>query len=404
MKFWTPEILAPAGNLEKLKVAVLYGAHAVYLGGQKFGLRAASENFTFEEMLEGVEFAHSRGSKVYVVLNGFLHDKDLEELVPFLEQLEFAQVDAVIVSDLGVVETVRNHSKLEIHLSTQSSCLNIESALFWKEKGVKRVVLGREVSIKEAKAIKEATGLEIEMFIHGSMCMAYSGNCVISNYTQGRDSNRGGCAHSCRFEYSLDFADQDQWRAFFMSSKDLEGIRVLNEFIDAGIDSLKIEGRMKSAHYAGTVSKVYSEAIKYYQKHGHLLGEQLLKWEKELAKLPHRDYTTASLIEKAGADSIYNEREHDDNDWSICAIVVDVLSGENAGLVVEVRSKFLLGDQLELVPFEGDSIEFKLDQIVSLSGVALSETRPSTLVRIPCLKSAQKFNIIRRSDVQRIEI
>ena len=186
------EILAPAGNLEKLKVAVLYGADAVYIGGQKYGLREASENFTYDEIREGVEFAHQHQSKVFVVLNGFLHDSDLETLPEFLSFLENVGVDAVIVSDLGVIATVRKFSNLEIHLSTQASCLNVEAAKFWKDQGVKRVVLGREVSIPEAALIKRESGLEVELFIHGSMCMAYSGNCVISNYTQGRDSNRGG--------------------------------------------------------------------------------------------------------------------------------------------------------------------------------------------------------------------
>jgi putative protease len=240
MSHWTPELLSPAGSLEKLKVAVLYGANAVYLGGQKFGLRQASDNFTTEELIEGVEFAHSRGSLVYVVLNSFLHDKDLSELPEFLSLLSELKVDAVIVSDLGVIETVKKHSNLVIHLSTQASCLNTEAAKLWKSMGVQRIVLGREVTIKEACEIKKATGLEIEMFVHGSMCMAYSGNCVISNYTQGRDSNRGGCAHSCRFEYSIEFDKQNNeaMKAYFMSSKDLEGIRLLPEFIAAGIDSL----------------------------------------------------------------------------------------------------------------------------------------------------------------------
>ena len=195
-----PELLAPAGSLDKLKVAVSYGANAVYFGGLKFGLRSAADNFTEQELIEGVEFAHSHGSLVYVVLNGFLHDKDLEDLPEFIKFLESLKIDAVIVSDLGVIETVKKHTNLEVHLSTQASCLNSYSAKLWKKMGVSRIVLGREVSIEEAKKIKEVADIEIEMFVHGSMCMAYSGNCTISNYTQGRDSNRGGCRYGdeCR--------------------------------------------------------------------------------------------------------------------------------------------------------------------------------------------------------------
>jgi putative protease len=241
-----PEILAPAGSLDKLKVAVLYGANAVYVGGQKFGLRTAAENFTPDELREGISFAHERGAKVYVVLNSFLHDKDLQELPDFVNFLGEVGADAVIVSDLGVVRTVRSLSNIPVHISTQASTLNVEAAKLWKKAGASRIVLGREVSVKEAGKIKREAGIEIEMFIHGSMCMAYSGNCVISNFTQGRDSNRGGCAHSCRFEYSLEGLDTlEKKKAYFMSSKDLEGLRVLPQFIEEGIDSLKIEGRMK---------------------------------------------------------------------------------------------------------------------------------------------------------------
>ena len=223
MSYWVPELLSPAGSLEKLKVSISYGADAVYCGGQKFGLRSAADNLTYQELEEGVNFAHEKNAKVFVVLNSFLHDQDLEELPSFVRFLEEVGVDAVIVSDLGVVRTVRSVSKIPIHLSTQASCLNIQSALFWKKMGVQRIVLGREVSLEEASQIKKETGLEIELFIHGSMCMAYSGNCVISNYTSGRDSNRGGCAHSCRFEYTLegkeDSGNKKELKSFFMSSK-----------------------------------------------------------------------------------------------------------------------------------------------------------------------------------------
>ena len=396
-RIWTPELLSPAGSLEKLKVAVLYGADAVYLGGQKFGLRQASDNFTAHELKEGVEFAHSRGTLVYVVLNSFLHDKDLEELPEFLALLSELSVDAVIVSDLGVITEIQKHSNLVVHLSTQASCLNVESAKLWKKMGVTRIVLGREVTIAEAKKIKQETGLEIEMFVHGSMCMAFSGNCVISNYTQGRDSNRGGCAHSCRFEYSIDFDKEtsvEAKKAYFMSSKDLEGIRLLTEFIEAGIDSLKVEGRNKSHYYAGTVSKVYSQALAYYKEHGNFLSDDLIRWEEELRKISHRDYTTGSLDEHADESSIYNQRESDDNEYVVSGVILEVKEQEH--ILLEVRSAFHPGETLEIMPFKGRVISHKVDTVKTIADIDVPKSKPGSVVKIPYVAGAEQFNIIRK--------
>lgn len=392
-----PEVLAPAGSLDKLKVAILYGANAVYVGGQKFGLRTAAENFTLDELKEGVEFAHGHDAKVYVVLNSFLHDKDLLELPPFVQYLEEIQVDAVIVSDLGVVKTVAEFSKIPIHISTQASTLNVEAAKLWKKMGAQRIVLGREVSIEEAGKIKREAGIEIEMFIHGSMCMAYSGHCVISNFTQGRDSNRGGCAHSCRFEYSLDSGldTMEKKKAYFMSSKDLEGLRLLPEFIKHGIDSLKIEGRMKSQLYAGTMSKVYSEALDFYAQHGHFLSENLLDWEAELSKVSHRTYTDASLVEKAGADSIFNERDSAvDNEWQMVGSVLE--SSPKSGILMEVRNAFNQGDELEIVPFRGPTIKVIASEIMDLAMRPVTRTKPTTLVRLPYRDEVKAYHLVRQ--------
>ncbi len=399
---WTPELLSPAGSLEKLKVAVLYGANAVYLGGQKFGLRQASDNFSPEELKEGIEFAHERGAAVYVVLNSFLHDKDLEELPEFLKLLSELEVDAVIVSDLGVISTIQKYSKLVVHLSTQASCLNVESAKLWKKMGVTRIVLGREVTIKEAKAIKAETGLEIEMFVHGSMCMSFSGNCVISNYTQGRDSNRGGCAHSCRFEYSIDFknSDLESKKAYFMSSKDLEGIRMLTEFIEAGIDSLKVEGRNKSHYYAGTISKVYSEAFAFYKTHGHFLSSDLQRWEDELQKVAHRDYTSGSLDNHADESSIYSGHEHQDNEYVVSGVVLEVV--ENVHTLLEVRSAFYEGDTLEIMPFKGQILPVTISMIASIGNQQISKTKPGSVVKIPYVQGAERFNLVRRKMVESV--
>lgn len=390
-----PEVLAPAGSLDKLKVAILYGANAVYAGGQKFGLRTAAENFTLDELREGVEFAHERGAKVYVVLNSFLHDRDLTELPDFVSYLESIAVDAVIVSDLGVVRTVRRLSSIPIHVSTQASTLNVAAAKIWKAAGASRIVLGREVSIKEAGEIRRLAEIEIEMFVHGSMCMAFSGNCVISNFTQGRDSNRGGCAHSCRFEYSLRPGDsEEKKKAYFMSSKDLQGLRLLEEFITEGIDSLKIEGRMKSPLYAGTMAKVYSEALQFYETHGHFLSDDLLKWEAELSKVSHRDYTEASLQSKAGHDSIFDERENSkDNEWKMVGTVVE--AGPELGVILEVRNAFNTGDTIEILPFRGEALRVEVTSMTDLTGKGVHRTKPSTLIKLPFITGVRDQNLVR---------
>lgn len=386
------ELLSPAGNLEKLKVASLYGADAVYCAGQSFGLRAASDNFTLPELEEGIAFAHARKTKVYVVLNAFLHDRDLLSLPGFVQDIEALGADAVIVSDSGVIDCVKRYSNLPIHLSTQASCLNKYNARVWKKHGVSRVVLGREVSIKEASDIKKQTGLEVEIFIHGSMCMAYSGNCVISNYTQGRDSNRGGCAHSCRFEYDLKFGDGKSMQAYFMSSKDLQGLRTLKDCIDLGIDSLKVEGRMKTHHYVGTITKVYSEALKFYREHNHFLSDQMLEWENELSKVSGRDGGAWNLEERAGNESIYNKRESEEDSHNLAAVVTQIIDGE---MILQVRKGFTPNDRLELVPFHGQIQKLNLSQMKDLNGLSIGKSRPGTMIRVPYVAGAESMNIVR---------
>lgn len=398
MSQFVPELLAPAGSLDKLKVAISYGADAVYLGGLKFGLRSAAENFTKEELSEGVEFAHERKAKVYVVLNGFLHDSDLQELPSFVQFLDSINIDAVIVSDLGVIKTVQENSKIPVHLSTQASCLNSESAKMWKKMGVERIVVGREVSVAEAGKIKKEAEIEIEMFVHGSMCMAYSGNCVISNFTQGRDSNRGGCAHSCRFEYSIkrdDLDTEEKKKAFFMSSKDLNGLKVLPEYIENQIDSIKVEGRMKSHLYAGTMSKVYSEALRYYKEYGNFLSQDLVSWDKELTKVTHRSYAPSNLSGKADESTIFNEREvSSDADYVMVGRVVDIMKDDF--IVVEVRNAFDIGDTLELLPFTGEVVFIKIEHIEDLNSNIQKRTKPSTLVKLPFIVGAEINNILRK--------
>jgi putative protease len=386
------ELLAPAGNLEKLKVTVSYGCDAVYLGGEKFGLRSAADNFTNSELEEGVNFAHDRGVAVYVVLNSFLYDRDLEELPEFLTFLEKVKVDAVIISDLGVLKTVKELTNIPIHLSTQASCLNIEAGKLWKKMGAKRLILGREVSIKEASKIKKETGLEVELFIHGSLCMAYSGNCVISNYTMGRDSNRGGCAHNCRFEYSMDFGDK-KVNSFFMSSKDLMGISKIPDFFTHDIDSVKVEGRMKTHLYVGTITKAYKKAINHYRKNSSLSPELIKDLEGELRKVAHRDYTEGNLTDRALDDSIFDKREHLDLDYNFIGQVVEAKKGEHT--LLEVRNPFYENDQLELLPFKGEEKTFKAYPLTNVLGEEVKKAHPGMVVKLPYIEGVEDFNLIR---------
>lgn len=269
-----PELLAPAGNLEKLKVAVHYGADAVFIGGKEFGLRSNADNFTFEEMAEGVQFANKYGARIYVTTNIFAHNENMDGLEDYLMGLERAGVSGIIVADPLIIETCRRVApKLEVHLSTQQSLSNWKAVQFWKEEGLERVVLARETGAEEMREMKEKVDIEIEAFIHGAMCIAYSGRCVLSNHMTARDSNRGGCCQSCRWDYDLFkvedgktetalFDEQDD--PFAMSPKDLNLIQSIPQMIELGIDSLKIEGRMKSIHYIATVVSVYRKVIDAY--------------------------------------------------------------------------------------------------------------------------------------------
>jgi len=389
------ELLAPAGDFEKLKTAINYGADAVYLGGERYGLRARAGNFTQRELALAVAYAHKADSKVYVVLNAFLHDEDFEGLEKFVQYLEEIKVDALIISDLGVLKSVSKACSLPVHLSTQASCLNSYSALAWKELGVKRVILGREISIEEAGKIKKQTGLEVEMFIHGSMCMAFSGHCTISNYTQGRDSNRGGCAHSCRFDYSFENKSGKQMTPF-MSSKDLNGIRLLEKFIEHGIDSIKVEGRMKSLLYVATISKVYSEALQKFQS-GDPSEKDYLRWQEDMNQLAHRDYTSASLESPAGPESVVIREEKKQDQHNFAGMVIS--TDKNGSMIIQVRSAFHQGDELDLIPFHGPIKKLRVGEIVDLKNRGVIRTKPNTLIKTQDLVAAEAGNILRLSKV-----
>ena len=387
-----PELLCPAGSFEKLQVALSYGADALYLSGQKYGLREASDNFSHEELAQAVPLAHAQGVKIYVTLNGFLQDADMEGVPAFVRRLSSLGVDGVIVSDMGVLALVRRHSDLRIHLSTQASCLNGEAAQWYRRMGVHRIILGREVSIEEAAQIKSQCGLEVEMFVHGSLCSAYSGNCVISNYTRGRDANRGGCAHSCRFEYQLDHEDGSSDRRYFMSSKDLNGLALIQEFARAGIDSIKIEGRMKGHYYAGVTAKVYADALKHYSRQGNLLPEQIARGEDILQQLSHREYYAGNLQGRDNTDSLYSGRLKQENDYGIAAVTVESLPDRH--LVMQAKNPFDAATELNLIPFEGEPHLLDTASLQTLTGEPLSKVRPGMLIKHPPVAGAKPWNII----------
>ncbi|MDA8792633.1 U32 family peptidase [Bacteriovoracaceae bacterium] len=386
------ELLIPAGNMNKLKSAVQYGANAVYLSGQNFGLREASDNFSLEQLREAVEYCHAHQVKSYITLNGFLHDEDILHVKDYVNFLNQIKADALIISDLGLISFISEFNLIPIHLSTQASCLNSSAGQFWKKHGVKRLILGRETSLAEASEIKRDTGLEVELFIHGSMCMSYSGNCTISNFTQGRDSNRGGCAQSCRFEYSFKEVNEknnedkfslEKSKSYFMSSKDLNGIDLIPEYYNYKIDSVKVEGRMKSEFYAGLTAKAYREAIDLVGAGKTMeFNQRLPILNNYLNKYSHRSYTHASLLEKAQVDSIYDERESEVEGQHNYVGKSLGLYKDNY-LMMSVKKKFTIGCLLEFHLFSGENVTTKVGEILDLDLERIEKPKPSSVVLIP---------------------
>ena len=293
------ELLAPAGDLEKLKVAIIYGADAVFIGGQKFSLRSRASNFTLADIKEGCEFAHKHNAKIHVTCNIVMHNIDTDGLIEYLKELEACGVDCIIASSLYILKMVKLHTKMEAHVSTQASTINQEAVKFFEEVNVDRVVLGREVSLEEMKIIKENSKIDLEAFIHGGMCVSYSGRCMLSNNMTNRDANRGGCAHSCRWCYDL--IDDNQVKNpkgdyFAMSSKDLCAIKAIPLMMDMGMNSFKIEGRMKSLHYIATVVNTYRKLIDEY-KLNHKIKDFKV-YENQIAKAENRLTSTGFLFNK----------------------------------------------------------------------------------------------------------
>lgn len=374
------ELLAPAGDLEKLKIAIMYGADAVFIGGHRFSLRSRASNFTLEDIKEGCEFAHAHNAKIHVTCNIVMHNEDIEEVEQYLLALQEAGVDAIIVADPYIMKVALRKTNIEVHVSTQQTSLNYLAVRFWQQQGAKRVVLGRELSVEEIKGVVEKANIEIEVFIHGGMCVSYSGRCMLSNNMTNRDANRGGCAHSCRWNYDLFIDDMkiNKDGYFAMSSKDLCAIREIPALIEAGVDSLKIEGRMKSLHYIATVVKTYRRLIDEYYQNGNI--ESFEKYEEEIRKAENRLTSTGFLCGTTGVDQqLYNLRSEQPTQEFV-GIVVSY-DDETKMVCVEERNFFKANCTLEAFGPNLEGIEIPITEIFNENHESLDAARhPKELV------------------------
>lgn len=355
-KLKRPEVLAPGGTLEKLKTAIHYGADAVYIGGNAYGLRRRAGNFTFEEMEEGVAFAKKHNAKVYVAANMVAHEEDEQGAGEFFRKVRDVGIDAVIVADPALIEICAMDAPgLPIHLSTQASATNYETLNFWHGEGLERVVLGREVTMEEIREIRNNTDVEIETFIHGAMCISYSGRCTLSNHMSQRDANRGGCSQSCRWKYELfetpeltervSLLGGDPEEAFSMSAVDMAMIRHIPDLVDVGVDSLKIEGRMKSIHYVSTVSNVYSRAVDAYCNDPENF-EFDEAWEDELWKVAQRELATGFYYGTPTEDQQLFGKRRKIPRYTFIGQVLDY--DEATGIAtIQQRNHFAIGDEIE---------------------------------------------------------
>ena len=398
-----PELLAPAGNMEKLHMALLYGADAVYLGGKMFGLRAFASNFSLAEMDEAVAFAHSLHKKVYVTVNIFAHNEDINALPDYLRSLQAIGVDALLISDFGVWSVAREIiPEMPLHVSTQANTTNWAAVKAWENLGASRVVLARELSFTEMKEIGSKTEVELEAFVHGAMCISYSGRCWLSSYLTGRDGNRGACAQVCRWEFSLTEKNRpgevydvagDEQGTYIMNSKDLCLLPYLPQLMEAGICSFKIEGRMKSAHYAASVVSVYRRAIDAcWRDPQHYTVKQ--EWLDELEKVSHRPYTTGFALEKPDASAqVYTTSSY----LQTHEFVGLVRDWDNGRLTVEQRNHMKEGETLEVFCPDGSLRTLVLKEMRNQEGEPIvAAQHPQMVFTCRAAKSIPESAILRR--------
>ena len=391
------ELLAPAGSLERVKFAFLYGADAVYFGGRNYSLRANAKNLDIDEIKEACDYAHNLGKKVYVTVNIVFHTEDTLGITEYLKELEKCGVDAIIVSDPLVIDIVNdNKIKLPIHISTQYSSVNSEAVLFWKSMGVERVVLGRECSREEIKEIIDKTGVEIETFVHGAMCASYSGRCVLSNYFTNRDANRGGCAQICRWNFDLekDGKKIKNKTKFTMSSKDLCMLENLGDMIDIGIRSLKVEGRMRSIYYIAVVINNYRRAIDEYYN-GTLTADRIKYYRRELDKVANRDSVIQFYDKAPGVNEQYFLGREESSNQDYLGLVTDY-DGEYVTVVS--KNFFKPGDKVEIISPDRETVKFTMGDIYDEDGNTLDASRhPENVVRFKLDRLVKKDDMLRVS-------
>lgn len=395
-----PELLAPAGDLEKLKIAILYGADAVFIGGKEFSLRARASNFSLDDIKEAVDFANEHNAKIYVTTNIFAHNENLTHLEEYLQALEKCGVTAIICSDPFIIETAKQIvPNMEIHLSTQQSTTNSEAINFWYNEGVKRIVLAREVSLQEIKQIRPKVKAELEVFVHGGMCVSYSGRCTLSNNMTDRDANRGGCAHSCRWNYQLfnknDDLISDKNGHYNLGSKDLMALSLIPDLIKVGVDSFKIEGRMKSIHYIATVVGTYRKLIDdYFNDPENFRFDD--KYFKEIAKAENRLTSTGALKGvPTENEQLYNIRSEQPTQEFI-ALVLDYDEKTKAALV-EQRNYFTVGEEVEVYGPNFRIKDFTIEEIYDENNNHIEVARhPRQILRIPIPFTVNRYDIIRK--------
>ena len=403
------ELLIPASNLEVLKVAVMYGADAVYIGGEAFGLRAKAKNFSLEDMKEGIEFAHERGCKVYVTANILAHNYDLDGAREYFPELKRVGPDALIISDPGMSTIAKEvWPEVDIHISTQANNTNYLTYQFWWKQGAKRVVSARELSLKEIRQIRDniPDEMEIESFMHGAMCISYSGRCLLSSFMAGRDANRGECTHPCRWKYSVVEEQrpgqympvyENERGTYIFNSKDLCMIEHIPEMLDAGIDSFKIEGRMKTALYVATVARTYGLAIDEYLKDPELYRSRIPFYKSEISKCTYRQYTTGFFFGKPDENTQIYDTNTYVKEYTYLGVVGETNSSGLYG--IEQRNKFSVGEEIEVMKPDGDNITVTVKRITDESGKDMeSAPHPKQKLFVDLGIKLDEYDILRRRE------
>ena len=408
-----PELLVPASSLEVLKTAVIFGADAVYIGGEAFGLRAKAKNFSMEDMAEGIAFAHAHGVKVYVTANILAHNGDLEGAEEYFNELwnmKPERPDALIISDPGMFTIAKRVCpEMEIHISTQANNTNWQTYLFWWNMGAKRVVSARELSLKEIREIRDhiPEDMEIESFIHGAMCISYSGRCLLSSYFTGRDANQGACTHPCRWKYAIMEENrpgeylpvfENERGTYIFNSKDLCMIEYMPEMVEAGIDSLKIEGRMKTALYVATVARTYRKAIDDFFESEEKYRENMEWYRSEIAKCTYRQFTTGFYFGKPDE----NTQIYDNNTYVNEYIYLGIVDEEKDGLVrIEQRNKFCVGDSIEIMKPNGENVPVIVEELYNEDMESVdSAPHPKQVLWLKLSQVPEKYDLLRVKNTQ----